>query len=294
VNIRSTYDFAAANLELAVSVDRLAPEQGAFAFALEWARHLRCDLRLLVSDPADAERANGCTAICRREGCGGEPCSVDQLACAAASESSPVRRLIVIGHALAATMASPLLRQARDGVMICPDRWQPVTRALVVHRDAAPGSAALLEGVRLCRAIEAKPIVLTVARSKRQALRQREEAQKVLNQQGLAADCDYLVAADIGMEVIRVAHWRRCSLVVFPPPARRPWWRWLRDGTMDRLWTLTDDLAVLQLAGWAPLRPGLDPWQAAMTGERLSQLPIPAVDVKKNGNGNGNMFAGNG
>lgn len=250
VNMGEPTNHMVGSLKLAVFVDRLAPEQGAFAFAIDWARRLQGELQLLVMRPEDDSKARACAEVCQQNGSICELRAADRRI-----EGNPARTdtgtLFLIGHCLTmpqkAMVLQHVLPQLRSGVLVCPDQWQPVTRVLLIHQECDGDQVMLARGVRLCVRLGARPIVLTVARSERFARQLQEAARKCLNNAGLFADFDYLVGAEIRHEALSVARWRRCQLVVLPRPKTSLWQRWTRGNALKRMMESRNSFGVLTL-----------------------------------------------
>jgi hypothetical protein len=237
---------ALAHNHVAVWLDPLAPERGAFAHALEWAARLRSPLRAFA---AAAEQVQTCQAACAKKGVpwsqgpvvtGIEPF----LRCAA---------LAVIGDALPAGLKQALwsrsLRGGRPAILACPQLWHPVARVLVENRQRHPGSGYLDSAAQLCRAFGAAAVVLTVARTEREAQLRQHLAEDTFARHQLAADYDSVVGCDLPAAVAGVSRWRRCSHVFMESGEPGPWWRRLWRGPLASLLGLAASVAVLALPG---------------------------------------------
>jgi hypothetical protein len=222
--------------KLIVFADHLTPAQGTFAFALDWARRLQCGIQVVVDNSHDNELAAVCKEACEQHGCACEKCSGNNF-----ERERGSGRVFFIGHDTPvvhkAITLQRVLRDAGSGLLVCPNRWTPWIRALLVNHESDRECRSLVNDVRFCGRFGACVIVLTVARSERLARLQEEVARKALYDQGLAADFDCLVGPGIGGEVLNVALWRRCQLVVLPRPAASPWWRWHRGHPWQELLT---------------------------------------------------------
>jgi hypothetical protein len=203
--------------QVSVWLDELAPERGAFAYAREWAARLNRPLNALLP-------SGGWTKKERLTG---------------AKEMAGPGDLCVLGHALAADRgAEPLRRSVRREelpLLVCPDDWSAVSRVLVLHEGARADRRFLHGAVGLSLALDARPVILSVALSERGASQRREEAEAVLGRQAAACDFDVLAGLGARRAVAAIAGWRRCQLVVLKWPAA-PWWRpWQGRWTLGRL-----------------------------------------------------------
>jgi hypothetical protein len=267
---------ALAMRHVSVWLDDTAPERGAFAHALEWAGRLGLPLEGITStvriwggrmatktgDPArrppdatpwmvPAEKLDACAAACLRRGVswdvapwqGGLESGVEQFL-------RPVE-LCVFGDALPQALKEQLLRRSLDrrdtSVLVCPRSWQPLSRVLILHEHRDSELHFLDAAAQICRAFQVSPVILTVARSEREARLRQRSAQERLDGCGQPADFDFVVGCDVRTAVACVARWRRCSHVFVERESAPPWWRRLRGDALQQLFGLSDALTFLAL-----------------------------------------------
>jgi hypothetical protein len=228
---------------VSVWLDALAPLGGTFAQALEWAGRLRLPL-LAVSEDMSAAAHGACAAACKTKG-------IPLQNAEGGDQLFQPQALAVFGNYLTGQRRERLLHRAlhnqQGAVLVCPRAVQPMSRVLVLH-DEHSSHAGFLDGAaQLCGALEASPVVLTVARTASAACRRQELAEKILAQHRLAAHFDLVVGRDAHSAVVSVARWRRCGHVFLAHRWAGPWWRWLRGDTLMSLLGLTDSLAFLAL-----------------------------------------------
>jgi K+-sensing histidine kinase KdpD len=161
--------------------------------------------------------------------------------------------LCVYGDALPQLQKDLLLRGSRRNtptpVLVCPRSWRPLGRVLVLHDHQLPGNCFLENASATCRVLRVEPVVLTVARTERQARQYQRAAEELFAARGLLADFDFVVGFDVRTAVASVARWRRCSHVVLEKTRATSWWRWLRRDTMALISDLTGALTFLALPG---------------------------------------------
>jgi hypothetical protein len=242
---------------VAVWLDELAPEGGAFAHALDWAARLKLPLKAFAPDAAEEaaprEQPLACEAACARRGVrwesvrwqGPARAGVDRFLCPVA--------LCAFGSTLPAALRHGLLHRPPQGppapVLVCPPAWQPLARLLVINQPGGRDGCFLDTVAHLCRAVAVAPVVLTVARSEREGQWRQQLAEERLAAHRLPADYDCVVGCDPAEAAVGVARWRRCSHVVVERPRAAPWWGWLRGDLPVRLLRRADALAVLVLPG---------------------------------------------
>jgi hypothetical protein len=184
--------------------------------------------------------------------------------------------LCVFGHALPPRLKEELLRQSlqetETSVLVCPRPWRPVSRVLVVQQHGG-GSHFLDSAAGVCRAFQVEAVVLTVARSEREARLRQVSAEEAFAAQRCPAEFDFIVGWDVRAAVAWAARWRRCSHVVLEKENAPSRWLWLRGDTMGRLLELSDSLTFLALPGaGSPLL------QQPADGRPCSR-PIPSIDL---------------
>jgi hypothetical protein len=141
------------------------------------------------------------------------------------------------------------LRNVDAAVLVCPDHWTELSRVLVLHEDRPHQESFLASALDLCRHFQARPIILTVARSERRASLRQHFLQEVLADSGTECEFDMMVGGEVRLAVARIARWRRCPLVMMERQTAPPWWRWWQGGTAEDLLGLPNGFAFLALPG---------------------------------------------
>jgi hypothetical protein len=271
---RETTMDAIAIRRVSVWLDSLAPSQGAFAHALDWAGHLELPLRIFAAGRRNHQIADKTESAAGDSGedpgdfsptiraCA-ETCDYSRVLLDPASWCGPLdvglqeflnpEELCVFGGALLPhemdTLLSDCSRRAATTALVCSQSWQPVTRVLVLNQRRDAGNRFLDMVVDLCRKFQARPVILTVARSDAEAKLRQEFAEQALLANGLAADYDCVVGCRVRSAVLWAANWRRCSHLFVEKNYAPPWLRWLRGETVERLFGLSDTLTLLALPG---------------------------------------------
>jgi hypothetical protein len=124
-----------------------------------------------------------------------------------------------------------------------------LARVLILHEDQPHQEGFLASAIALCTRFQARPIILTVARSERRALLRQHFLQEVLADSATECDFDMLVGAEVRLAVTQVARWRRCHLIMVERHAAPPWWRWWQSDTAEKLLGLGNDFSYLALPG---------------------------------------------
>src|SRR5207237_5155222 len=132
-------------------------------------------------------------------------------------------------------------------ILVCPPTWQPVFRVLILHERHEAVNPFLDAAARLCEAIHATPVVLTVARSQTEARVRERLVKEVLAPRRFEADFDFVAGLDTRTAVLSVARWRRCSHVFMERRQASSWWRWLRGDTIESFFGLSNSLAFLSI-----------------------------------------------
>jgi hypothetical protein len=253
--------------QISVWLEERNPEQGAFAYGLEWAARLRLPLQVFASTepvvaalPANGSNASGsslsdtlrtCRSACDRKGVawgaflwhGDDPIGLEHffhpsnLSVLGEMAATPRRRELIA--AAAHNNATP--------VLICPPSWQPMSRVLIVHHQHDHGSPFLDTVVGLCQQLAVAPVVLTMASSERQALAEQAIVETKLAQYHLSGDLDYMVGCDVATAVSVVARWRHCSHVFVERPRAAAWWGWLRPDPLEQLLRTSSLVSTLVL-----------------------------------------------
>jgi hypothetical protein len=255
-------EMATAGLQqITVWLDELAPDQGTFAHALEWATMLHLPLHGLVSTgrerwPLRDKTVAACELACGRVGATWS-CTLEE------PDRDPERwspgELRVMGGAMPASIQRRLFRDAvsRPGVgpLLCPRSWEYLRRAMVINEGRTAGSGFLEAAASVCRDVAHPVAVLTLARNGEDARRRQQLAEDVFAEHGVKADFHVIVGGDFNGGVSVVANWRRCSLVlvekISAPFARR----WMARSSSDHLLDLSDTFSFLPIAASAPPRP---------------------------------------
>jgi nucleotide-binding universal stress UspA family protein len=238
---------------LVVLLDRLAPGQGAFSHALEWAWHLRLPIHAWALRIPDSfvPKINECAKVCADWGVKLGLTPVEDDPSPWLQQHLEPDDLLTITHAPAGTERFALIRQALQStaaVLICPEEWKStLSRMLVLYESWEVNQDALETSMELCRWVRAVPIVLTVASTQREGLRRQQSARAVFAERDQDGHFDLLIGAEVAEAAAHVARWRRCRLLVMGRSGRRPWTRWFGESTTDRLLGLADSLAVLTI-----------------------------------------------
>ena len=244
---------------VAVWLDPLAVRGGAFLQALDWANCLDVPLRIVgrsassadaLLDGALAVPGEECAAACAERGVAFDVVECSQLG-TSAQHLVRSRELTVFMGALPARIRDVLLRwsvQTREAAtLVCPAVRSPVSRVLILHAPHGNAETFLAAALSTCRLVRGNPVILTVARTERQARRGQLVAERACYANQVAAHLDYVAGVDVRAAVASIARWRRCSHVVLEQPQSAPWWRRLRGDTLERLLGLTDSLTFLAL-----------------------------------------------
>jgi hypothetical protein len=255
---------------VSVWLDSLAPDQGAFPHALDWAGRLGLPLRAVATrtQPRRVTRSGGDAAI----DCGADTLDLSSTirSCAAACNSGNISLettswcgpldlgvrqflkpadLCVFGGALPPRGLDALLRgyvhQPWTAALVCPRKWQPVTRVLVLNQHRDPGDGYLDAVIRVCQAFEVTPVVLTVAPSRREAEVRQDFAERAFHAHRLGADFDLMVGYDAPTAAAAAARWRRCSHVFLQRLGTHTWWPWRRVDDLRSLLDRSDTLGLL-------------------------------------------------
>src|SRR5215470_9911101 len=178
--------------------DALTPEQGAFVHALEWSARLGLPLRAVTASADDAGGGRlACEAVCRERGVAWE--LAGRQAWAGGDGAGPDDLYALDGTP--GGSRGDLFRQAlglpRAAVLLCPRTWRPATRVLVLHQDPDPADGFLDVALRVCGALGAEPVVLTVARTEAEARRREELAERTLAARLVPAESDTVIGGGL-------------------------------------------------------------------------------------------------
>jgi nucleotide-binding universal stress UspA family protein len=256
---------------LIVLLDDWAPSRGAFAHALEWGWHLRLPIHAwapAVASDEFAEKVNACAKVCADWGVKLGLTQIEGEHAHWLEQHVESDDLVMVSYAgaksglslspprdiqrfPAGTERLALIRQLLQqpaAVLICPEMWKStLSRLLVLYRSSEQNEEMLATVMDVCRCVRAKPVVLTVAGSEREAWRRQQPARVAFADHGQSGNFDLLIGSEVTEAAIRVARWRQCQLVVMGRYGRPPWTHWFSGSTTDRLLGLADSLAVLTI-----------------------------------------------
>src|SRR5262249_23507324 len=157
----------------------------------------------------------------------------------------------VFSAALAPRIKNDLLRRSvrarQNAVLVCPSTWQPASRVLILHDLQSSSTGFLATALALCRLLRVDPVVLTLARTNKQAREGQRAAEETCSVHRIAAHLDSVVGGDLRGAAVSIARWRRCSHVFLEQRQANSWWRWLRGDTIERLLGLTESQTFLRL-----------------------------------------------
>jgi hypothetical protein len=246
-------------VSLSVVLDVNAPNDGAFAHALEWASRLHVPLQgaLFPSTKPPATLLDACGQACARQRVAWTADVWDEPPALSVPSYLTGEGLRVFGQALPAPLRTELLywslRMPRTAALIAPPTWQPMKRVLILHHAGA-SDAFLAAAARVCREFECDPVVLTLARSEGAARCRQAMAEVALQAEGVGGHFDFVVGCEVGAAVALAANSRRCSHVFVEKQHTSAWGRWLRGSILERLFGLADSLSLLALPGTTPAK----------------------------------------
>ena len=240
---------------LVVFLDELAPQQGVFPLALDWARRF-C---LPICGVPDAGPTSAIAVAGERR------CEEINVAWEAAYPYGRELRdlrliirpgdLLIFGRALRSARRGEffdeLLRTDTVPVLFGSDASSLPSRVLLVDQGEHSSEQFIAAGGDICSSLGANLIVLTLARSDRLAHRREEATRNLLATRGINADFDFMVGREPRAAIASVARWRRCSLVIVEQKSVHPWWRWFRSGGNGWLAKFTEPLSFLSFPGTA-------------------------------------------
>ena len=264
---------------IVVLLEPEAPEQGAFAEALHWAKRLQLPLhgiefsprlpgehcpgrfpppdRSVVSPEAALdERTEGLAqryaAACARLGVPWEQCAEACHSPTGLPALFAANDLLVLEQSSTSRhrreLLQQLLRQRTPALLLCSHTEErPLRRMLILHEASARRKSVLPAALALCQRLGVTPVVLTVARSERRACIQEEGARRLVAGIGLPCEFDFVVGAEVRVAVACVARWRRCQVVAMDRNHSTSWWRWWRDDRFNLVTSLPAPLAALAL-----------------------------------------------
>jgi hypothetical protein len=244
---------AAAKLRrVAVWLDELAPHQGSFPHALEWALLLGLPLHAVLSATVRADALAAGAAICEREGVTWSHSSEDGSRPTTMNRSQPQENdFCVVGGALPRVLRRRCLRavsrHCHAGLLLCPPVWRSFRRALVLHENPAPQQQYLENAAAICHGAGCPASVLVVAHSEEMARRIQKTAVEAFARQGNAADFHTVVGSNVRGAVAMVADWRRCSHVIVEKTSANRLRRWFGFELDPIIRELADRFAVLPI-----------------------------------------------
>jgi hypothetical protein len=263
---------------LDVLLDHLAPRQGVFPYALDWAACLQVPVHGIGirplsfhCDPQHSGETTSLPGVAANSGLRTATIDLSPACAEVCAElqvpwqyselrgdtASALRQAVLATDLLALGQALPLIpkrdvlrnmmHECGPAVLVCPHSWVRVSRALVLDLSKNPNLDYLIAASALCRKVNSKAIVLTVDRSMHAANQRQQLVRRTLTDRGLQAEFDLLVGFEVRHAVASVARWRRCQLVILERRANRPWWRWL--SAVSNAWPIepTEDVAYLSL-----------------------------------------------
>ncbi len=243
--------------EVRVWLDGLAPGQGTFAHALEWASIMQLPLRGLEiasrkHPPLPAHIVADCQAACAWQGVAWSHSHANpEHSLDLGGDGGTASDLLVLGGDMPQTLQRRLIRdsvlRSRLGPLVCPRSWDNIRRALIVNGAYTSDRGFLETAARICRAAACPATVLTQARFDEHARARQQLADEIFAAQGVAADYHVAVGSDFLTGVSVVANWRRCSHVFLEKVAVYPVRRWLGRGVIDHILELSDTLTILAI-----------------------------------------------
>jgi hypothetical protein len=154
--------------------------------------------------------------------------------------------LLIFGRSLPSSLKKELFRQTTT-MLVCPDQWMPASRMLIVDQGRAPIKRFLGRTAELARALGVEPIVLTVARTEREARQNQQAAREVLTELRLSGDFDFVVGFEVRTAVATVARWRHAQLIAMERSTGPAWWRWVRGDSVQQFADVFEVFSFLAL-----------------------------------------------
>lgn len=245
--------------KITVWLDELAPGQGTFAHALDWATMLHLPLHALVPVgrngwPLPAETIAACASACSWNGVSWNYSHQDPNR----NFDPDAKRgdsdgLLVMGGAIPVGLQRRLFREAihrpQIGPLLCSRSWEYLRRILVVNEGRSPGCGFLEAVARICSDLSAPVAVLTVAHADEDARHRQQLAEEVFAAHGVRADFHVVVGSDVSSAISVVGNWRRCSHVFVEKIAASPMRRLLGRRMGDQVLELSDTFSFLPIPG---------------------------------------------
>ncbi len=163
------------------------------------------------------------------------------------------------------TLLSRLVRSPQTSALICPRRWRPVSRVLVLNQHARPGDVFLDTAAAVCRAFQVTPVLLTAARSEAEARSRERFVEEAFARRRLTVDCDFVAGGDVTTAVARAVRWRRCSHVLVEQRSISYWRRWFGGDVIRELAALPEAPALVAVQETAVPSP---PGEGSASGRR--------------------------
>jgi len=201
----------------------------------------------------EAGAEGDCGAVCHSLGIRWDSSPWRESAASNVRKLAETGDLLIFGHAFHPNQHQDLLNKQVlldfPAVLVCPDEYSPISRILVLNKQVDGDQGFLTRAAHLCNSLKAFPIVLTVARSVREAQAAQRAAQKTLLEQRVGADFDCIVGSEVRLLIAKVARWRRCQLIMMERRISKPWWRWMRAPHNEWLIELNQSFALLAFPG---------------------------------------------
>jgi len=238
---------------IAVWLDSLAPDRGAFPHALEWANRLGWSLcgflspwwppEIQSSSPTlNASTLNACRAACASR-------EVTWEVREESDQKIQTAELCVVSDGLTAAGKNLVIRQVlgiwRTPLLVCPKSQQTLSRMLVLNQYR--GGCFLEAVAHLCRLFQVEPVVLTLGSTEPEVRAAQQMAEQLFAAQKVIADFDFAVGYDVPMAVSCAAKGRHCSHVVLEDRPSPPWWRWFWGDVLTQMLALSQTFTVLAL-----------------------------------------------
>lgn|GEM_PF-2385628 len=140
------------------------------------------------------------------------------------------------------------LRHDAPATLVCADHNVPASRALVLDNAGALDEDFLKTAAEICLALRLIPVVVSVAGSEKAARHRQQKARQAFAGLHVEASFDYLIGCEVRSAVTQIASWRRCQMVIGQHETCAPWWRWLRDTTVEEFMHLLESLSFMTLS----------------------------------------------
>lgn len=268
---------------MTVWLDELAPGQGTFAHALDWATMLHLPLHACVATgrngwPLPTQTIAACESSCSWNGVSWSHSWDDPDHCSSRYPERLADGLLVLGGAIPPAAQRRLFREAVNraqvGPLLCSRSWGYLRRALVINEGRTPGRGYLEAVAWICRSIAAPVAVLTLAHADGDARRQQQMAEEVFASRGVKADFHVVVGSDLLTGVSVVANWRRCSHLFIEKNSVSPVKRWLGRPMEHCIFELSDSFSVLPIPALGSTSETDFPLTGTGSRSGMSGLPV--------------------